>query len=87
MADENGPCCGHDHVGGDELWMTGDEIRDLVRGFVLDMVGDDGRLRDQAATDEAEQRRQLADVQRQADDIAASRQPAPKTWRERMWGV
>jgi hypothetical protein len=29
MAD-NGPCCGHDHVGGDEQWMTVGEIADTV---------------------------------------------------------
>jgi hypothetical protein len=26
----NGSCCGHDHVGGDELWMTTEEIADTV---------------------------------------------------------
>jgi hypothetical protein len=29
MAD-NGPCCGHDHVGGDEQWLTVGEIADVV---------------------------------------------------------
>lgn len=34
MASDNGQCCGHDHVGPDELWVTADELVDLIDASV-----------------------------------------------------
>lgn len=44
MASDSGPCCGHDHVGGDELWMTRDELREMIRDELRELTSAGGQL-------------------------------------------
>jgi hypothetical protein len=47
-----GKCCGHDHVGGDELWLTVDELADLIAdgvAAVLALPGDASQAERRAA--------------------------------------
>ena len=92
MASVNEPCCGHDHVGGGELWLTIDEIRDAVRGMVFEMVGADGRLKSPRQLVEEDRRRELErerEDQDQAAEAGREARPGPAQqvgWRERLWG-
>ena len=76
MASTGEPCCGHDHVGGDELWLTVGELRDLVRSVVLDVLDEqDGTPAGQRRLDAVDRR--IGEVQTERD--------RPRSWRERMW--
>ena len=79
MASVNEPCCGHDHVGGDELWLSVDEIIDLIRFTVQEMFASpEGRLpadQRQAIRERYEERRR---------EQSAPPPPPPPTRRQRM---
>jgi hypothetical protein len=84
MAD-NGACCGHDHVGGDELWLTVEEIADTVFDAVEAGIDALAALPADATADERRTAMRSQFDRRRAS--AAGQPPAPATWRERMWGA
>ena len=80
MAD-NGPCCGHDHVGGDEQWLTVGEIADVV--FDAVESGIDAVLALPANATKIERR---AAMRGEFDRRRAERTPPPRPdWRTRLW--
>ena len=90
MAD-NGPCCGHDHVGGDELWMTTEEIAETVFDATEAAVTALLALPSDASREERRTAMRLEFDQRRAQAAEAER---PKTRAEihderarRRWGV
>jgi hypothetical protein len=62
----NEPCCGHTHYGENELWLSADDLAELVRQTVRDTLGlghDRGALdqaRHQAAHEQLRQRAEPA---------------------------
>ena len=77
------PCCGHDHVGGDELWLTTDELVDLVADTLRAVF--DLPVRELTDADRAAIRARYEERERLAADRAAEVGPR-HGWRERIWG-
>ena len=99
MASAGEPCCGHDHVGGDELWMSVDDMIDLIRATTYETVRDillsdraevDGHPRELGPSDRARIRRrfdQLRDEREVQDhEPEPERRHLAEARRERWWG-
>lgn len=99
MASTDGPCCGHDHVGGDELWMSVDDMIDLIRATTWETVREilsSGRAGVEAGpgelggADRARIRRRydgLRDEREvQAAEVEPGRRHVAEARRERRWG-
>lgn len=81
---DNGKCCGHDHVGDGELWLTVDELADLIAD------GIDAMLALPADADRAERRsamrRRLDEGRRTADaDVPKSRAELREERAQQRW--
>lgn len=79
---DNGKCCNHDHVGDGELWLTVDELADLIVDGVLAVLalpGDATRAEQRAAT-----RRRL-DEQRAAAAVPPTRAEQRDERARRRW--
>jgi hypothetical protein len=82
MAD-NGPCCGHDHVGGDEQWLTVGEIADVVFDAVESGIDAVLALPADASKDERRTAMRSEFDRRRAEQDTT---PAPRPdWRTRLW--
>jgi len=82
MASTQEPCCGHDHVGGEELWLTVDELVDLVADTVRALFGISPRELTDA--DRAAIRARYEERERVAAEHVAKARPGG--WRTRVWG-
>lgn len=80
---DNGKCCGHDHVGGDELWLTLDELADLIADGVdamLALPADATRAeRRSAMRHRLDEGRRTADTPKSAAELREERA-------QRRWG-